>query len=260
MINWENKIRQGLVFTLLFVGIAGRAEALIPLPTYDIKRVAQTVQNTALQISEIKMEVESNLNIVREISNGGFGTAALDLFGKIQGGAYDRFGHNLTDLKSSLVGNLEEIKEAKLRRNLEEKYRIEGMSKKEAKARAAKERAEIKAKEARAKIEASAEKKESTVEKTYKFLQRGSLGNVINSAGGGNILAVSGVIDMVDDINNTFDNNTGSSATTPTVDLSSTDAQIKAEMDAAREQKYQACLEENKKAIAEGKSPQLCVK
>lgn len=89
-----------------------KAEALIPLPSFDFTRISENVKKTINQVMEIKAEIDSNLMILREIQNGGFAAAAGMLFAKIENGDYDRLGGNIKGLKESMDVNAEEAKGA----------------------------------------------------------------------------------------------------------------------------------------------------
>lgn len=122
-----NKHKTGLitVFAIMIISFAGKALAF-PLPTGDIKRIGSSVQVAMQQVMQIKQEVESNLNIIKEIQNGGYAAAAGDLFAKIQNGDYDRFGENLTGLKDSTYDathNAQKVKERKEKQEAERKQK-----------------------------------------------------------------------------------------------------------------------------------------
>ena len=89
-----------------------KAEALIPLPSFDFSRISENVKKTINQVMEIKAEIDSNLMILREIQNGGFAAAAGMLFAKIENGDYDRLGGNITGLKESMEVNAAEAQGA----------------------------------------------------------------------------------------------------------------------------------------------------
>ncbi len=93
--------------SLFLLGFCGNCFAF-PLPTLDIKRIGQSLKQTKLMVDQYKQEVESNLQIVKQIQNGGYAAAAGALFGKIANGDYDRFGSMYQDLSANLkTGALE---------------------------------------------------------------------------------------------------------------------------------------------------------
>lgn len=95
--------RRILILSIVYIVMIAFSSNCIafPLPTFDIKRIAENVKKTSNQITEIKQEVESNLQIAREIQNGGYGAAAGDLFAKASNGDYGRFGENVKIVKAS---------------------------------------------------------------------------------------------------------------------------------------------------------------
>ncbi len=76
-----------------------------PLPTADMKRIANSARTVKLQVDQVKQEIESNLQIIRMIQNGGYAAAAGALFGKIKNGDYERYGAMFGDLKDSVKDN-----------------------------------------------------------------------------------------------------------------------------------------------------------
>ena len=94
MIRNVSKISFLVIFNMAIICSVNQAEAF-PLPSLDISRIKTAIENTMHAVQEIKQEIESNIQIIKEIQNGGFMAAAGDLFGKIQAGDYDRFGQNL---------------------------------------------------------------------------------------------------------------------------------------------------------------------
>lgn len=150
------KCRMGLitVLVLVIISVAGKAWAF-PLPTADIKRIGSSIQVTMQQVMQIKQEIESNIHIIEEAANGGYATAANDLFTKVQNGDYDRFGDNLKGLKTSTYDATHSAQKVKERKE------------KEAADRQAKEQAEL------AKQKAAKEKGDKEAEKTHEsFLKK----------------------------------------------------------------------------------------
>ena len=100
-----------LALASMMLTVAPRtANALIPLPSIDFSRIAENVKKTISQVTEIKAEIDSNLMILREIQNGGYGAAAGMLFSKIERGDYDRLTGNVKGLKESYDVNMTEAK------------------------------------------------------------------------------------------------------------------------------------------------------
>lgn len=97
-------IRKLLILALAGLMITGSCNKswAFPLPTLDIKRIAEEVKKNINMVKEIKNEIDSNMHIIREIQHGGFGAAAGQLFAKIQNGDYDRFGANIKGLGQNL--------------------------------------------------------------------------------------------------------------------------------------------------------------
>ena len=73
---------------VMIVTTAKPAQALIPLPSFDIARIKGTIEKTLNQVMEIKNEIESNLHLVKTLQNEGSGAAAGMLFAKIESGDY----------------------------------------------------------------------------------------------------------------------------------------------------------------------------
>lgn len=142
------KCKMGLltVVVLVIISVAGKVWAF-PLPTADIKRIGSSIQVAMQQVMQIKQEVESNLNIIKEIQNGGYATAAGDLFAKIQNGDYDRFGDNLKGLKNSTYDATHSAQKVKERKEKEEAKRQEKEKEALEKEKAAKEKGEEVAKQ-----------------------------------------------------------------------------------------------------------------
>ena len=151
------KCKMGLltILVLVIISVAGKAWSF-PLPTNDFQRIASSVQVGMQQVMQIKQEIESNLNIIKEIQNGGYAAAAGDLFAKIQNGDYDRFGDNLKGLKSSTYDATHSAQKVKERKEKEEADRQ------------AKEKAELE------KQKAAKEKGDAAAEESHKsFFKRG---------------------------------------------------------------------------------------
>ncbi len=105
-----NKLMILALASMMLTAVPRTANALIPLPSIDFSRIAENVKKTINQITEIKAEIDSNLMILREIQNGGYGAAAGMLFSKIERGDYDRLTGNIKGLKESYDVNLTEAK------------------------------------------------------------------------------------------------------------------------------------------------------
>ncbi|MBO6281672.1 MAG: hypothetical protein J6N49_03970, partial [Alphaproteobacteria bacterium] len=173
------KVNLGVIAVaiLLITGFAQRAEAF-PLPTMDMKKLMDNAKIVMNQVQEIKAEVESNMHIIQEIQNGGFGAAVNDLFGKIENGDYDRFGNRLKTIKKASQDSLDEVKDSQTRSKAEKEARKKGMSKEEAQKYADEKVAEQQAKReeermlrAQAQAEAKANRQKTGIEKAYNWLK-----------------------------------------------------------------------------------------
>lgn len=179
---------------LFLTGYCGNCLAF-PLPTTDIKRIGQSLKQTKLLVDQYKQEVESNLQIIKQIQNGGYAAAAGALFGKIANGDYDRFGSMYKDIGANLQTAATSTQAAFAKKAKREEIHKE-MAEKEAKRKA--EAAE-KAKAAAAKLTADNVEsyKESKWKKSYNWIK--NHGNQLSSItygvsnsidNGGNIIQV----------------------------------------------------------------------
>lgn len=134
------------ILALVIISVAGKAWAY-PVPTIDFKRIISSVQVTMNQTMQIKQEVESNINIVKEAQNTGYAAAAGDLFTKVQDGELDRFGNDLKGFKESTneaANSVQKLKEQK--EKLSDKRQLEEVEEL-AKEKAAKDRGDAIAEE-----------------------------------------------------------------------------------------------------------------
>lgn len=86
----------------LIVLDSGNVCQAFPLPTADMKRIASSARTVKLQVDQVRQEIQSNMQIIKMIQNGGYAAAAGALFGKIENGDYERFGTMFGDLKDSV--------------------------------------------------------------------------------------------------------------------------------------------------------------
>ncbi len=84
-----------------------------PLPTVDWKRLGDSAKQASQIAKQVQIEVQSNLNIIRQIQNGGYAAAAGELFGKIERGDYDRYGKMYADSKQVLEDGADATKKKK---------------------------------------------------------------------------------------------------------------------------------------------------
>ena len=128
------KVKLGVIAVaiLLITGVIQTAEAY-PLPTLDLNKLLGNARIVMNQVQEIKAEIESTMQIVKEIQHGGYGAAVNDLFGKIENGDFDRFGNRLKTIKSAVQDSSDMVKDSTARTRAEEEARKKGMSEAEAK-------------------------------------------------------------------------------------------------------------------------------
>ena len=86
----------------LIVLNSGNVCQAFPLPTADMKRIASSAKTVKLQVDQVRQEIQSNIQIIKMIQNGGYAAAAGALFGKIENGDYERYGTMFGDLKDSV--------------------------------------------------------------------------------------------------------------------------------------------------------------
>ena len=191
--------------SLFLLGFCGNCFAF-PLPTLDIKRIGQSLKQTKLMVDQYKQEVESNLQIVKQIQNGGYAAAAGALFGKIANGDYDRFGSMYKDIGANLKTAATSTQAAFAKKAKREEIHKK-MAEKEAKRKV--EAAE-KAKAAAAKLTSDNVEsyKESKWKKSYNWIK--NHGNQLSSASYGvsNSLESGGNIFTIG--NNIYNSGTGS--------------------------------------------------
>lgn len=79
-----------LAITVLMI-IGYSAESLaFPIPTIDIKRIGSTMKTVKHQVDIVKREVEFNMNLVKQIQNGGYAAAGMALVGHMD--VYANYG------------------------------------------------------------------------------------------------------------------------------------------------------------------------
>lgn len=89
----------GVAAGLMVTSATREAKAFgIPLLSYDIPRVAENVQKIMTMVMQVKAEVESHIQIIKQIQHGGFGAAAGMLFAKIENGDYERLFGSFADI------------------------------------------------------------------------------------------------------------------------------------------------------------------
>lgn len=167
-----------IIAILLITGFANRAEALIPLPSNDIKSAFDNLQVCMNQVQEIQAQATEIQNIIQEIQNGGFGVAVGDLLGMVVNGEFDRFGNRLTNIKSLTEQSVNDVQMSLEEKRLAKEYRKQGMSKEEARKLAAEKVAEMKAAKVEQRInkerdraEKKAKRQNSSVKKSYNWLE-----------------------------------------------------------------------------------------
>ena len=87
--------------------------ALTPLSTFDRSRVGASLKHGAEIAKQVQIEIKSNLNIIKQIQNGGYAAAAGELFGKVENGDYDRYGKMFADSKQVLKDGADATKKKK---------------------------------------------------------------------------------------------------------------------------------------------------
>lgn len=96
------------------------AYALAPLPTHDIKRITSSITAAMRELEFYKKEIETHLQYVKMIQNGGFKAAATALFNDIDSGRYNSYSEHFQK-------GVEATQDA-----ISEKYAIRRMMKEEA--------------------------------------------------------------------------------------------------------------------------------
>ena len=84
-----------------------------PISTRDWSRLRDSAKQAAEIAKQAYTEVKSNLNIVKQIQNGGYAAAAGELFGKVENGDYDRYGKMFADSKQVLKDGADATKKKK---------------------------------------------------------------------------------------------------------------------------------------------------
>lgn len=87
--------------------------ALTPMPTRDWNRLLASGKHGVQIANQVKTEVKSNLDIIKQVQHGGYGAAAGELFGKIENGDYDRYGKMFADSKQVLKDGADATKKKK---------------------------------------------------------------------------------------------------------------------------------------------------
>ena len=88
---------------LMITGPAQKAEALIPLPTFDVTRIGQSVATSIQQVLGNAAQVAANIQHYKEIAHMGFGGAAKMLFREFEMG-------NIAGLVGSSLGLSQTLK------------------------------------------------------------------------------------------------------------------------------------------------------
>lgn len=165
---------------LLITGFAKDGIAF-PVPATDFSQIGESVKVTMNQVQEIKTQVESNINMVKEGINGGFGMAVGDLFGNLGlDGTFDRFGNALNDAKSSIQGAVGQVQGGISQFNLDKENRISNLAKETAREMASSLKNQREAFQ-EAKNIGKAARQAADVRNTYNFLKDNhSINSVVN--------------------------------------------------------------------------------
>lgn len=191
-----------LASTAFMITLATSQAHAFPLLCGDPSRLVASVRVTMQQVMIIKQEIESNMQIVTLIANGGFAQAGAMIFNKIQNGDYDRFGNALSTVKDNALDMSKNVQEREERAAREKELRAQGMSDKLAKEKARQESEErlLKAQKEREKaaLDAKENRGSNAFSNSYNWLKdnqtftsnasgaltgvaNGNWGNVLNS-------------------------------------------------------------------------------
>ena len=165
---------------LLITGFAKESIAF-PVAAIDMSQIGQSLQVVSNQIQEIKTQVETNINMVREGINGGFGMAVGDLFGNLGlDGTFDRFGNTLKNAKSSIQGAVSQVQGGISQFNLDKENRLSSLAKETARETASFLQGQKEALQEAKNIEKAA-RQAAEVQNTYNFLKDNHpVSNVVN--------------------------------------------------------------------------------
>lgn len=184
-----------LASTAFMITLATSQVQAFPLLCSDPSRLVASARVTMQEVMIIKQEIESNMQIVTLIANGGFAQAGAMIFNKIQSGEYDRFGKSLSNVKSNTLSMAQNVKEREERAKREKELRAQGMSEKLAKEKARQESAERLAKaqqeRERAAEEAKANRGSNMFNNSYNWLKdnktfTSGASNALNGVANGN--------------------------------------------------------------------------
>ncbi len=162
------------------------------MPTQDMARLAQSAKTIKLQIDEIYQEYQSNMNIIKQIQNGGYASAARELFGKVQNGEYDRYGGMVKNVGASLetgAANAQAVASKKeKRKEINEKLAEKELQRKKEEAEKAQAKADQKQKESEGLA------KKSAWSKAYSWVKKNSVSAVDTVSSGVNTIENGGSI------------------------------------------------------------------
>ncbi len=185
-------IKRSGVFLCLSLILYAENAAAFPLPTQDMARLAQSAKTIKLQIDEIYQEYQSNMNIIKQIQNGGYASAARELFGKVQNGEYDRYGGMVKNVGASLetgAANAQAVASKKeKRKEINEKLAEKELQRKKEEAEKAQAKADQKQKESEGLA------KKSAWSKAYSWVKKNSVSAVDTVSSGVNTIENGGSI------------------------------------------------------------------
>lgn len=130
-----------LASTAFMITLATSQVQAFPLLCSDPSRLVASARVTMQEVMIIKQEIESNMQIVTLIANGGFAQAGAMIFNKIQDGDYDRFGRSLSNIKSNAQYMTQNVREREEKALREKELRAQEMSEKLAQEKAKANRA-----------------------------------------------------------------------------------------------------------------------
>ena len=113
MTSGFKKFLRVVIITLMAVGFSNKAEAFgFPVATFDGMQTTYSFRTIADEIQKIKLQIEENIKAAMETVLEGYGMAANDLFSPLKSfkGEFDRFGNDLTSLKSSALSSLQDAR------------------------------------------------------------------------------------------------------------------------------------------------------
>lgn len=173
MVN-NNRIKLAAGLALMITLVAPESKAF-PLLCSDPSRLASSYRVMSQEVAIIKQEIESNLNIIKEIQNGGFAAAGAAIFGKIQNGDYDRFGKSVNALErqsKELTMSQEELDKARAEEQKKREAEMERMKQENIEKQQQAERMQaLRSAEERAKEEAKSQRGDNIFSSAYNWLK-----------------------------------------------------------------------------------------